>query len=80
MIALGWAGQTMDFVGVFLETPCFSHGQLYVAMSRVGSPHRVRFALPLDDSNNFTTKNVVYHEALNRPDAVLEAFASLQLT
>ena len=57
----------MDFVGVFLETPCFSHGQLYVAMSRVGSPHRVRFALPRDASGAFVTNNVVYQEALNKP-------------
>jgi hypothetical protein len=27
-------GQTLDRVGILLKTPCFSHGQLYVAVSR----------------------------------------------
>ncbi|UYV62945.1 hypothetical protein LAZ67_2002573 [Cordylochernes scorpioides] len=31
-------GQTLQVVGVHLESPCFSHGQLYVACSRVSSP------------------------------------------
>ncbi|XP_039483119.1 uncharacterized protein LOC120446291 isoform X2 [Drosophila santomea] len=31
-------GQTMSICGLDLENPCFSHGQLYVACSRVGKP------------------------------------------
>ena len=31
-------GQTMTFCGLDLENLCFSHGQLYVACSRVGKP------------------------------------------
>ncbi|XP_075235001.1 ATP-dependent DNA helicase Pif1-like [Lycorma delicatula] len=31
-------GQTMTICGLDLENPCFSHGQLYVACSRVGKP------------------------------------------
>ncbi|GFY27012.1 ATP-dependent DNA helicase [Trichonephila clavipes] len=31
-------GQTMSVCGLDLRTPCFSHGQLYVACSRVGKP------------------------------------------
>ena len=27
-------GQTFSKVGIYMERPCFSHGQLYVAMSR----------------------------------------------
>ncbi|XP_073999516.1 ATP-dependent DNA helicase pif1-like [Rhodnius prolixus] len=31
-------GQTLSVCGLDLETPCFSHGQLYVRCSRVGKP------------------------------------------
>lgn len=31
-------GQTLSVCDLDLETPCFSHGQLYVVCSRVGKP------------------------------------------
>uniref|UniRef100_A0AAG5DRF0 DNA helicase Pif1-like 2B domain-containing protein n=1 Tax=Anopheles atroparvus TaxID=41427 RepID=A0AAG5DRF0_ANOAO len=31
-------GQSLEVCGINLEMPCFSHGQLYVACSRVGKP------------------------------------------
>ncbi|CAH2224923.1 jg5073, partial [Pararge aegeria aegeria] len=31
-------GQSLSVCGINLENPCFSHGQLYVACSRVGKP------------------------------------------
>lgn len=31
----GAQGQTLDYVGLWLEEPVFRHGQLYVALSRV---------------------------------------------
>ncbi|XP_050064673.1 uncharacterized protein LOC126553570 [Aphis gossypii] len=31
-------GQSLSVLGINLENPCFSHGQLYVACSRVGKP------------------------------------------
>ena len=39
-------GQTLRCVGVIGE--CFTHGQLYVAASRVGLPEHLRFAVPRD--------------------------------
>ncbi|EPS63874.1 hypothetical protein M569_10907 [Genlisea aurea] len=37
-------GQTFERVGVWLPSPVFAHGQLYVALSRVGDPSNVRIA------------------------------------
>ena len=34
-------GQTLERVGVYLPSPVFPHGHLYVALSRVGAPDRV---------------------------------------
>jgi ATP-dependent DNA helicase PIF1 len=31
-------GQTLKMVGIFLPKPVFTHGQLYVAMSRIRCP------------------------------------------
>ena len=57
-------GQTLARIGVFLPQPCFSHGQLYVAASRVGHPDHLRFAVERDDNGEHRTRNVVYREAL----------------
>ena len=35
-------GQTLDFVGIYLREPVFSHGQLYVALSRSKSSNCVK--------------------------------------
>ena len=34
-------GQTLDFVGLYLPQSLFSHGQLYVALSRVRRPDHI---------------------------------------
>ena len=57
-------GQTMKFVGVWLERQVFSHGQLYVACSRVSNPNHLRFAIKPDDNTGLAARNVVYHEVL----------------
>ena len=52
-------GQSLKVVGINLESPCFSHGQLYVACSRVGTASNLYIYAPED-----RTKNIVYPLAL----------------
>ena len=62
-------GQTLTNVGLYLPRAVFGHGQLYVALSRVGDPNfmkvvvkRTREQAVMDDTAH--TRNVVYHEVL----------------
>lgn len=57
-------GQSVKHVGINLETSVFSHGQLYVALSRCTSGHRIKVLLPPENTNRRTT-NVVYTEVLS---------------
>lgn len=52
-------GQSLEVCGINLETPCFSHGQLYVACSRVGKPSSLFVSAP-----DNKTKNIVYRQAI----------------
>jgi PIF1-like helicase/Helicase len=56
-------GQSLDHVGIDLRTPVFSHGQLYVALSRATEVSQV--SILIGESNvDEVTDNVVYPEVL----------------
>ncbi|CAN1189519.1 ATP-dependent DNA helicase PIF1 [Linum perenne] len=59
-------GQTLDHVGIYLPKPVFSHGQLYVAVSRVRSADGLHILISNDQQNlPNQTKNIVYQDVLN---------------
>ncbi|CAN0925707.1 ATP-dependent DNA helicase PIF1 [Linum grandiflorum] len=56
-------GQTLDQIGIFLPTPVFSHGQLYVALSRVRSAAGIHIVLQDTSKADYNcTRNIVYTE------------------
>jgi hypothetical protein len=60
-------GQTLNQVGLYLPDSVFSHGQLYVAFSRVKTPDSIRILTTdphsrIDDLDGRYTNNVVYSE------------------
>ena len=66
-------GQTLTNVGLFLPNPVFSHGQLYVALSRVGNPDFIKVMVLNDErkkqgrlGSKTYTRNVVYTELLKK--------------
>ncbi|XP_017239732.1 uncharacterized protein LOC108212518 [Daucus carota subsp. sativus] len=56
-------GQSLQTVGLYLPKAVFTHGQFYVAISRVTSPYGLKVFVD-DDSGSSTnlTQNVVYKE------------------
>jgi len=62
--------QTLECVGLHLPTPAFSHGQLYVGLSRAGSADRIFVYAPSKpgtstDVDGVFTRNIVYTEVLS---------------
>ena len=60
-------GQTLTKVGIYLPQSVFTHGQLYVAISRVKSYYGLQFGLAPPSENSVTisyTNNVVFKSAL----------------
>jgi hypothetical protein len=57
-------GQSVKHVGIDLRVPVFSHGQLYVALSRATSSQNIKIFLP-EDQGDARTNNVVYPEVLD---------------
>ncbi len=59
-------GQSLDEVGVDLRRPVFTHGQLYVALSRATSVQGVKILM--DSQGARRTENIVFPEVLLEPD------------
>jgi ATP-dependent exoDNAse (exonuclease V) alpha subunit len=60
-------GQTLGHVGLYISRPVFTHGQLYVVVSRV----KTQFGLEIIITNNtekpqISTLNVVYSEVFQK--------------
>ena len=61
-------GQSMNNLGVYLPQPVFSHGQLYVALSREGIPNKTKVMInnikdtqgSFEDYDGIYKNNVVY--------------------
>jgi ATP-dependent DNA helicase PIF1 len=72
-------GQTIPIVGVYLPEPVFSHGQLYVALSRATAKSNIKILAIKDNRKSTknsnkrkrteslatTTLNIVYKEVLS---------------
>ena len=56
-------GQLVKYVGLDFRASVFSHGQLYVALSRCTHPQRVKVLLK-ERGTVMKTKNIVYKEVL----------------
>ncbi|KAK1357764.1 hypothetical protein POM88_051020 [Heracleum sosnowskyi] len=56
-------GQSLEKVALFLPKGVFTHGQLYVAVSRITSPQGLKLFIDDEDGNSTNiTQNVVYKE------------------
>lgn len=67
-------GDTLKRIGIWLSEPVFGHGQLYVALSRVGNPEKCTIAIrPKAGQQDYQTRNVVYQEVIRDADNQFES-------
>jgi ATP-dependent DNA helicase PIF1 len=57
-------GQSLSVADVNLESYCFSHGQLYVACSRVGTPRRLYIFVPGGQTTHVVYQKKHYNKIL----------------
>ena len=58
-------GQSVEHVGLDLRSPVFTHGQFYVAVSRVKSKDNIKVVWN-EEQVQGRTKNIVFDEVLLR--------------
>lgn len=54
--------QSLDYVGLYIPRDVFTHGQIYVALSRVITKKGIKILMHDDKINVKSTTNVVYKE------------------
>jgi ATP-dependent DNA helicase PIF1 len=59
-------GQMLSKAAIYLPEPCFAHGQLYTALSRMSHPNNilVMIAPSTDSPSHNQTRNIVYTKIL----------------
>ena len=58
-------GQTITKIGLYLSKSVFTHGQLYVALSRVQSKDNIKVLVKdrhIKGKDSVYTKNIIYKE------------------
>ena len=62
-------GQTITKMGLYLPKPVFTHGQLYVALSRVQSKDNIKVLVKnghIEGKDSVYTKNIIYKEVFDK--------------